>query len=439
LVLLISLVFGGATREEVLSSDFVGLAALPVLVLAALRLRAAPRPEWRLPLLIIGGLILLPLFQLIPLPAWLWTHLPGRPQIASDLRAAGLEPGWAPISLSPRATWSSLLALLPPLAIWAAVATSEARARATMIWCLLVVGVVSVIIGCVQIAGGPDSPLRFYAITNPNPAVGFFSNRNHLASLLACLIPLAAAGAAGCAMIRPIPRLLIGVYLAIIVVLVVGIGLTQSRAGVLLLAVAGLGALAMVWRAGVGQGRLRVLLAVAGVALVVAIPLAETVFGGVLERFQGGLGGDDRLRTATYVAGSIVDYLPFGSGLGTFVPVYKMVEQPSVMLNTYLNHAHNDWLEVLLEGGLLAAALLAAFLVWFGRVGVAIWRRGGVEATTARAAWLVILLLLLHSLVDYPLRSAAMMSVFALACGALVAQAASPGSGHRASGAGKQF
>lgn len=435
-MLLISLIFGGATREEVLSSDFVGLAALPVLVLAALRLRAAPRPEWRLPLLIIGGLILLPLFQLIPLPAWLWTHLPGRPQIASDLRAAGLEPGWAPISLSPRATWSSLLALLPPLAIWAAVATSEARIRAAMVWCLLGVGVASVVIGCVQIAGGPDSPLRFYAITNPNPAVGFFSNRNHLASLLACLVPLAAAGAAGCAMIRPIPRLLIGVYLAIIVILVVGIGLTQSRAGVLLLAVAGLGSLVMVWRAGVGQGRLRVLLGAAGVALIVAIPLAGTVFGGVLRRFQGGLGGEDRLNTAAYVARSIVDYLPFGSGLGTFVPVHKMVEQPSVMLNTYLNHAHNDWLEVLLEGGLLAAALILAFLVWFGRIGMAIWRRGGVEATTARAVWLVILLLLLHSMLDYPLRSQAMMSVFAFSAGVLAALSARPGGARSASGAG---
>ena len=38
-----------------------------------------------------------------------------------------------------------------------------------------------------------QSPLRFFEVTNPTEAVGFFANRNHFAALLYCLILFAAA------------------------------------------------------------------------------------------------------------------------------------------------------------------------------------------------------------------------------------------------------
>ena len=52
--------------------------------------------------------------------------------------------------------------------------------------------------------------------------------------------------------------------------------------------------------------------------------------------------------------------------MGTFVPVYAMFEKPeNILANTYVNRAHNDFLELWLESGLLGLALMAVFAVWF--------------------------------------------------------------------------
>ena len=39
-------------------------------------------------------------------------------------------------------------------------------------------------------------------------------------------------------------------------------------------------------------------------------------------------------------------YLPFGSGYGTFDPVYRSFEPDWAITTKYLNHAHNDLLEL---------------------------------------------------------------------------------------------
>jgi O-antigen ligase len=104
-----------------------------------------------------------------------------------------------------------------------------------------------------------------------------------------------------------------------------------------------------------------------------------------------------------------------------------MHETQTSMQNTYVNHAHNDWLELLVETGLLGAAVMIAFLLWFARLALRAWRRHNTTGGPGvRAASVVILLLLGHSLVDYPLRSPAMMCVFALACGLMLAPRAAP-------------
>ena len=66
--------------------------------------------------------------------------------------------------------------------------------------------------------------------------------------------------------------------------------------------------------------------------------------------------------------------MPIGSGLGTFVPVYAMFEKPEDASPTYVNHAHNDILEVWLETGVLGLVLMGLFVVWLVRRSVEIWR-----------------------------------------------------------------
>lgn len=426
--LLLALLVGGASREDVIAPDIVAVAAVPLLGWAIWRLRerSIEQPE-RFAFAILAGCFLVGLIQLIPLPPALWTALPGRGPIVDDLAAAGIAPGWAPISLKPQATVAALLWLVPAAAMFLATRTLDQPGRRQLVLLILGVAVLSAVVGGLQVVGGPESPLRFYAVTNPEPAVGFFSNRNHLASLFVCVVPFAALEALEAAARRPAGRVRIVLMLALILLATAGVVLTQSRAGALLLGVSLIGAAAMAWRAGLlsGNGQAgpgRSLLA-GGVLLLALVAIAgPVIFGGVLDRVGGSLDTEIRIPAAKIASGAALTYAPFGSGLGSFVPVYMMHETPSSMQNTYVNHAHDDWLELLVETGLLGAAVMVAFLFWFTRLALRAWRRQRTSGGPGvRAASVVILLLLGHSLVDYPLRTPAMMCLFALACGLMLA------------------
>jgi hypothetical protein len=131
---------------------------------------------------------------------------------------------------------------------------------------------------------------------------------------------------------------------------------------------------------------------------------------------------DIRLPVATATIHAAEAYGPVGAGFGSFVPVFQAAEPRNLLSTYYINHAHDDWLELWLAGGIPAVVLAGLFLLWFWRVTVRAWGARDIAAdaaTVARAASIVILLLLLHSLVDYPLRTTALMVVFSF-CAALM-------------------
>ena len=81
-------------------------------------------------------------------------------------------------------------------------------------------------------------------------------------------------------------------------------------------------------------------------------------------------------------------------------------------MEKYVNHAHNDWLELWLTGGIPAIVLVVRFFGMVGRLDFRVWKSGDPEAgildlALAQAASIVIVLLLLHSAMDFPLRIAA--------------------------------
>ena len=79
-----SLLLGGGTRGGFLSDAILELLAIPALLLSVssfvdLPWRSADiwrRASWAL--VFCFSIALLPLFQLVPLPQWIWTTLPGR-------------------------------------------------------------------------------------------------------------------------------------------------------------------------------------------------------------------------------------------------------------------------------------------------------------------------------------------------------------------------
>jgi O-antigen ligase len=115
-------------------------------------------------------------------------------------------------------------------------------------------------------------------------------------------------------------------------------------------------------------------------------------------------------------------FLPFGAGYGTFEPVYQRFELNSLLSTIYLNQAHNEPVQLAIEGGLPALLLLILFLGWWLHASVRAVRPRGSESRRALATAMtaVTLILLLSSLVDYPLRTPLLSGLFTIACVELV-------------------
>jgi O-antigen ligase len=449
--LLSCLALGGGTREGFLGDVVLQLLAVALLLWALARIldlpagKSGPR---RRGLVVVGiGALLLAFhaFQLVPLPPALWSLLPGRAGDLALLEAAGVEPIWRPISLAPHATWISATSLLPPLAVLLAVVQLDYEQRRWLALTVLGAGVASVFLGLLQVAQGPGSSLRFFAITNPTEAVGFFANRNHFSALLYCLLLMAAGwvvtAAGSLAAIdgkfsstRAIPRI-IGVMaaFAVVVVLIGGQAMARSRAGLGLTAVALVLALAMayirpsaVWggagetgdlqRRSTAKSTTRIIVAALLVGLLLATQFALMR---LQDRFEADRLADARVPFARNTMEAARAYMPFGSGMGTFVSVYPGFEKAGDgTTGFYANRAHNDVLELWLEAGVAGLSAMVAFAIWLLWTLSRLWWRGlegadPAEQLQARAATAGMLLLALHSLVDYPLRTAALMVLLA--------------------------
>jgi hypothetical protein len=208
--------------------------------------------------------------------------------------------------------------------------------------------------------------------------------------------------------------------------MIAGEAMARSRAGLALTMVALVAAFALAFK---DQRKLAATKANKFLfAAIVAAILLSLQFGlyRILDRF-----GTDPLEQArdtfshvTVAAASA--FMPFGSGSGTFVPVYQMFEQPADLIaDTYVNHAHDDFLEIWLETGIVGPVMICVFLVWWGFASVKLWLKPqtdmhAFDCTLARAATVVIGLLLAHSLVDYPMRTGAIAAFFAVCCAYLI-------------------
>ena len=189
-VMVASLILGGAARGGLLPDAILQLLAIPLLVVSLWRMcEVSLTRQMRLVLWFCLAIAVLPLLQLIPLPPWLWTALPNRQPSAEAFDIVGRAVPWMPISVSPKATWLSALSLLPPLAIFLSTLLLSYRERRWLTLVALAVGLLSVLIGLIQVAQGEDSPLRFFG--SAIEAVGFFANRNHFAALIYCLMVFA--------------------------------------------------------------------------------------------------------------------------------------------------------------------------------------------------------------------------------------------------------
>ncbi len=415
--LLLCLLLGGASAAGFIANFMLQIASLPLIGWAIWQMvQERPSAQIRAPLGLLAIFLIIALLQLVPLPPALWTVLPGRSAVVQGYRLLGVPLPWLPLTLAPDVALSSILWLLPAFASLLGVVVLGAFRGRGIATAIVAVTLASVAIGALQVIGGSSAYL--YRVTNYGVAVGFFANANHNATLLLVCMPFLAALQAtllkrsGSQRSASAIRLLVGAAYAIILV---GLLINSSLAGIGLGVPVALGS----WLAfGNQRPALRrgivvatVVLSLAAVVTIVVGPFGNNLFGTQTSNVEL-----SRQTSFALTLRAARDYFPVGSGTGSFQPVYHMQEPLGSVTTTFMNHAHSDWIELLLETGLVGIAFAALFLAWWIVRVRAIWRAEEPDPF-AQAAVIATAAIMLHSVVDYPLRTAALSAVFAVCIG----------------------
>lgn len=375
--------------------------------------------------------------HLTPLPlGWFTAQAP-----APLLDGIVPNPVWRTLSVTPAASWAAAVSAIPIFAVFAGVSQLDASARMKLVWLVIGLSAVNLLLGFLQMAQGPQSPLRFYEITNPSEAVGLFANRNHFAAALytglvfaSVWLAVAAGGFGQSKTLNSRALLWLAAAAAFLLAMIGGLAASRSRAGLLLAMVAMGGIVAMFFlnreapgrhggKQGDAQRSVRKMVVVTlGVAIVFA---AQFGLHRTMSRFETDSYDSLRAALTPMTVKLAIQNLPFGTGLGSFVPVYAGAERTADMSDVYANRAHNDWAEFLLETGAGGIVIMALFLTWFAIRARAVWTRlpagdAAHDLLLQRGATVAIALLMAHSLVDYPLRTTSMSVLFALACALLI-------------------
>lgn len=420
LVWLIALVFilggvlgGGPTSPSI--SMFVELPAafLGAIGIAGLIDGQFSRQAW--PALVFLGLVyLVPLAQLVPLPVTYWNGLPGHTIPAEISRLVGLGDHARPLSLSPEQTQLGLLSLTVPIAIFVATLQIGVAGRDRLLLIVLGFAVVSAIVGVFQAAAGGGLHLDIYPQVHDGYPVGFFANRNHEGDLLLIGIPVSAQVIRSTAFRE---RTQISLVISAALFLSLAVISTQSRTAASLLPIA-LGGTLVVWVGDLRDKRIWIGFAALVAVMLISFALVKLTPVGhhLLARFTT-VGDDLRPEIWKNSWTAVGAFWPVGSGVGTFVPVYQMFEDLNSVQDAWVNHAHNDYLEILLETGVVGAILLVIYLI---QVGLTLLSEAARPLRGQRyVAVSTIAILLAHSLTDYPLRTFGLLSIFAFANGML--------------------
>jgi hypothetical protein len=413
--LLVMLQFaGGASRGEMFGQVIVRGAAWLVLIVAIL---FGNRPDLRAGrpvVLLLAAAVVLAVVQLIPLPPSLWTALPGRDLIVQAAGLVGEPQPWRPWSIVPAATANAASSLIVPIAaLWLTLSLGEEE-RGRLPGLLLCFVLASTLVGLVQISSFTfDNPL---INETPGTVSGTFANRNHFALHLAMGCALALAWAFGSGRAHP-SRGAVG--LVIVLLFLLAILVSGSRAGMLL------GCLGVVMGFLLSVGRIRQAVAryprwvfpaltaggAAIIAFLVLISVAADRAVSIDRLFAADPGQDMRTRGLDTVLSMTGRYFPFGTGLGTFDPMFRIHEPFHLLKPTYFNHAHNDFLEIVMDAGLPGLVLLVAALGWWGWASARAWRAGsGPETALPKLGSAMLLLVLVASVVDYPARTPTIMA-----------------------------
>ena len=350
------------------------------------------------------ALLGLSLFQLLPFGD---AALPG---------GALSVPASNALTLDPYSTTIFIVRLSGYMVFFAAALTfidSEERLR-KLVSTIAIFGGVIAFVGIIQRLASPDA---IYGVRATPDAIPFgpYINRHHFATLMVLFSGVVLSHLLGGAVARD-KKLLFAIPLVLMAVAIV---LTGSRGGVIAYLVTFSLCVAAHLRAG-GRTKLPLIL---GAGAFAAFIVFLVIF----------LGGADALLRSTglqraaedissgrlhfwSVAWQVFTANPIiGAGMDAFGVAFSQFDTQNGFYR--VEQAHNDYLQILADGGIVGFAIVAAFIVLLFRKGAAALvgsEAGEYQQVTRIGAFAGCVGFLVHSFVDFPLRTASNAFFFLL-------------------------
>ncbi len=424
---------------EVWSLATVELLVCSTAILYFFQIRKKNEPVFNVPgLLPLGLLISWMFFQLIPLPpAVVQVIAPAIYRTYEPILSAGDSGSWIPLTVMQKTTSLELLRIscYGLFYILTVQLLSDGGRLTKTVHCVVWLAIAIAFLAIIQKFTSPDKIYWFRATPDRAGTVGPWVYHNHFAGFMEMLCPLVLAlflyyrptvdysdtlrAKVAAVFTEPSGNLHFffgfGILLIFSSVLV-----SLSRGGVISMSLSLLLFIFLLGRKKTNSGLLFVL-------LFCGFLLALSWFGWepLVNKFNrafaetGGI-KDARLMIWKDAAGMIRDFLFTGSGFGTFVNVYPQYR--TVAGSLVAVHAHNDYIELFTDGGLIGFILAAWFVL---TVIVHGWkkivlRRDRYAILLGIGALTGIVSLLLHSVTDFNLHNGANGLYFFFLCGLLI-------------------
>ena len=371
LFLLAAVIRGGNVDAVILAALYL---AVPTAAVAAATHFSAPdappasAAAWCL-WAAIGLLCLAVLAGLMPLSNDVWLSLPGRryyEPVLAVWRASspGETTNALALSLDPDATRRALLIAVTCLVVAMAMTNLGRRTTLQLLGALAMFVTFEALIGLVQL--GFAGAFTF-GYAGHSRATGTFVNKNHFATMLAMALPLLLMRATGQFTFfvphtesGPMGRAWWGAATAVVIVSLIA---SSSRAGIIAAVITSSICAYLIWRR--KRQFSRPALVVGGLLAVLAVGLGWiTGFRRLLSSLLG-TGASDGLGTRTLMNAhtwdGITAFFPLGSGIGSYAIAFPRFQTDK--LGGFIEYAHNDYLQLIFEAGLVGVLILLLLAV----------------------------------------------------------------------------
>jgi O-antigen ligase len=373
------------------------------------RVPATTRPLFIIAVVFSAYIVL----QIVPLPsAVIGLISPVTAQMRDYYTIAPRQ--FVPLSFDPYKTINELLRAAAFFIVFfiSSVAFTDREKLKKMLTVLMLFGFCIAVFAIVQKATWNEKIYWFRELTAGGTPFGPFVNRNHFAGFAGMLVPLGLGYTL--TQVQREKKILFG-FLTVIIA--ISLFFSLSRGGIIsFLAGMALFSLLVV----LTRVQKKMIWSIVFFLIIVAAYLLYLGIDPVIERFyKTDVTREDRIIVWSATLSAYRDFWLTGTGLGTFIDAFPLYASPE--LRGIFDHAHNDYLEFILETGAIGATLLLSFLtILASSVYTAVKANHQSRRSMIRIGLISsVFVMLVHSIFDFNLHILSNALLFAVVLGML--------------------